>query len=40
MDAVQNVLFTIEEIIKAFKAFFERIIAMFQPKEEGEDATV
>lgn len=40
MNAVENVLNTITEIIAAFKKFFEDIIAMFQPKEEGEDATV
>ncbi len=40
MDAFYNVLDTIKEIIAAFKKFFEEIIAMFQPKEEGEDATV
>lgn len=34
MDAVQNVLDTIEAIIAAFKAFFENIIAMFKPAEE------
>ena len=36
--AVQNVLNTITEIITAFKKFFEDIIAMFQTKEEGDDA--
>lgn len=41
MDAVENVLNTIKEVIAAFKKFFEDIIAMFQPKEEeSEDATV
>lgn len=39
MDAVQSVLDTIKDIIAAFKAFFEEIIAMFQPKNEGGDDT-
>lgn len=30
MDAVNNVLNTIKDIIASFKAFFEEIIAMFQ----------
>lgn len=42
MDAFQNVLNTITQVIAAFKAFFENLIAMFKPEEEteGEDATV
>ena len=30
MDAVNNVLATIKDIIAAFKAFFEDIVAMFK----------
>ncbi len=33
MDAVNNVLNTIKEIIASFKAFFEEIIAMFKTEE-------
>lgn len=38
MNAVENVLNTIKDVIAAFKKFFEDIIAMFQTKEEGDDA--